>query len=76
VNSVLLKNRNCIQGDQVNCTAIDYAYSHTVLENMKSDSDSTIRLDMESENSSGIEQEPGCLCFTDVYCQKIHHEIA
>jgi hypothetical protein len=62
VNSVLLKNRNCIQGDQVNCTAIDYAYSHTVLENMKSDSDSTIRLDMESENSSGIEQEPGCLC--------------
>jgi hypothetical protein len=61
---------------QVNCSTVDYrySYSHTVLVNMQTDSGSTTLVDTESENS--IEQEPGHLCFADVYCWKIHHEIA
>ena len=74
MNSVPSWNRHCIQGDQVNCSTVDYSYSHTVLVNMQTDSGSTTRVDTESENS--IEQEPGHLCFADVYCWKIHNEIA
>ncbi len=35
---------------QVNCTTVDYAYSHTVLEKTQSDSDSTVLVDTDSEN--------------------------
>ena len=39
-----------------NCTTVDYAYSHTVLEKTHSDSDSTVLVDTDSENRF-------CICF-------------
>jgi len=59
---------------QVNSTTA-VNYNHTVLGKAQTDSDSTTRFDMDSENGFHIDQATRRRVYADVYCRKIHHEI-